>query len=107
MADFAHTRLIRQIDFPSMYANAVTSGTPRGASIPPHFPSDREALEAALGSLAWPEEARVMRIRSTLELEELLVSEALLEELPAGPEVQAVGGPEQMLFDAAGDLRDF
>jgi hypothetical protein len=107
LADFAHARLIREIDLPAMYANALTSGTPRGASIPPHFPSDHEALQAALGILARPGEARLMRIRDTRDLQELLVSEALLAELQADPGVQAVGQPEEVRFDSAGNLQGF
>jgi hypothetical protein len=106
LADFAHSRLIGKIDFPAMYLNAVTSGTPRGASFPPHFPSDRQALVAALGIIGAPEanQARLVRIRSTLELEELLVSEALLPEARGNPSLRVDGEAEELRFDSAGDL---
>jgi hypothetical protein len=107
MADLAHSRLVERIDFATTYANAVTSGTPRGAAIPPHFPSDREALAAAFRILGHPVQARVMRIRSTLELEELLISEALLAELRNKPGIRAVGEAGGMQFDAEGNLPDF
>jgi Domain of unknown function (DUF362) len=107
MADLAHSRLVQRIDFPTTYANAVTSGTPRGAAIPPHFPSDREALAAAFRILGHPARPRVMRIRSTLELEDLLISEALLAELRNEPGIQVVGEAAAMPFDPEGNLRDF
>jgi len=109
MADFAHSRLIEKIDLPVMYTNAITSGTPRGASIPPHFPSDREALKNALRAIgsAQPREARVVRIHNTLDLEDLLVSEALLPQARANPHLQVLGEAEEVRFSAAGDLLDF
>jgi hypothetical protein len=109
LADFAHSRLIGKIDFPTMYLNAVTSGTPRGASVPPHFPSDRQALVAALGTIGIPEarQARLVRIRSTLELEELLASEALLPEVRGNPGLRVNGETEELRFDSSGDLLDF
>ncbi len=106
LADLAHSRLIGKIDFPSTYTNVLTSATPRGASVPPHLASDREALRAALQSLGTPEpgELRLARIHSTLELEELLVSEALLGQARGNPELEVAGEAEPMRFDAAGDL---
>jgi hypothetical protein len=109
LADLAHSRLIEKIDFPATYTNALTSGTPRGASIPPHFPSDRESLSAALQTIGTsdPRQARVVRIRSTLEMDELLVSKGLLAEAQDNPELEVEGEPQPMRFDAAGDLPAF
>jgi hypothetical protein len=106
LADFAHSCLVAKIDFPAMFLNAVTSGTPRGASVPPHFSSDREALAAALSTIGVSEarQARLVRIRSTLELEVMLVSEALLPEASANPELRVEGEAEELRFDAEGDL---
>ena len=109
LADLAHSRLIEKIDLPATYTNALTSGTPRGASIPPHFPTDREALAAALQTIGTPDprQARVVRIRDTLELDELLVSEGLIANAQDNPELEVEGEPQPMRFDAAGDLPAF
>jgi hypothetical protein len=49
-------------------------------------------------------QARLVRIRSTLELEVMLVSEALLPEASANPELRVEGEAEELRFDAEGDL---
>jgi hypothetical protein len=109
LADVAHSRLIQKIDFPATYTNALTSGTPRGASVPPHFPTDREALAAALQSLGTADlrQARIVRIRDTLDLNRLLISEGLLAEARDNPELEVDEEPQPLRFDAAGDLPEF
>jgi hypothetical protein len=56
---------------------------PPTAKIPVYFESDREVLEKAVASLATgtPERLRIVRIVNTLEMAQLLVSEALGEEV--------------------------
>jgi hypothetical protein len=51
-----------------------------------------------------PWEARVIRIKNTLEMEELQVSEALLDELKGRSDVTPIGSLAEPRFDAAGDL---
>jgi hypothetical protein len=103
-ADFTTDRLVRAMDRHKTVTNALTALGPEKAAIPVHFPTDREAVEAALDSLGlWsPDTCRVVRIRDTLSLSRLLVSEALLPDLPSTCRV--VGEPEEMAFDGEGNL---
>src|SRR5215468_5642882 len=80
LADFTSTRLVRHMNHRATVINCLTAGYPEGAFIPVHFETDREVLDAALAIVGMrrPEEARVMRIRNTLCLEELEISEACL-----------------------------
>jgi hypothetical protein len=82
LADFTTERLVRKIDRAATYLNCVTSGLIARAKIPMSFPTDREAVEAALASLLLEDEgtARVGRIRDTLNLERIEVSENLVAE---------------------------
>src|SRR5207244_7255373 len=59
---------------------------------PIHYDTDREAIDAALASagLAPAERARVVRIRNTLRLDRLFVSEACRAELAARGDVEIV-----------------
>src|SRR5207249_10632017 len=70
LADFATSRLVRAIDYRATVVNALAAAHPEAAVIPVHFESDREAIDAALATigLAPPENARVVRIQSTLRL---------------------------------------
>jgi hypothetical protein len=51
-----------------------------------------------------PLRARVVRIKNTLQLGELEISESLLEAARAHPRLEVVGEPERLPFDADGTL---
>jgi hypothetical protein len=106
LADFTTTRLIELMDYRATCINCLTAGYPEGAFLPVAFDTDREVLDAALAIIGTrePEDGRVMRIRNTLAVEELEVSEPLLAEKPDNGEVAIVRGPEPIAFDAAGNL---
>ena len=57
--------------------------------------------------LTAPEEARVIRIESTLRLTELDISEALLEDAKLHSSLKVIGETEPFQFDAAGNLLPF
>ncbi|MCK4438484.1 hypothetical protein KAV47_05375, partial [Candidatus Bathyarchaeota archaeon] len=78
--------------------------------IPPFLANDRDAIATAIrisGPIK-PEAARVIRIKNTQELETLYISEALVDELRASPELQKrlvlVEEPREMQFDVMGYL---
>lgn len=101
LADFCAARAVAAIDRASTYANVLTAGNVCLAHVPPHYESDREVLEAALASCG-EGAARVARIRDTLSLAQLEVSEALLPELEG--RVRVVSEPAPMIFDERGTL---
>jgi hypothetical protein len=108
LADFATRRLANKINFKYTYTNSLTSGTVMRSKLPIILETDREAVEAALGTigLTEPHEAKVVRIKNTLELEEFRASEALQEAIRANPDLEITGGPEPLAFSPAGDLLD-
>jgi len=105
-ADFAARRLVDKIDMKPTLINCITACAPNGAKVPATYETDREAIETALGciGLTPPEDARVIRIRSTLVLGELEVSEALLAEVAKRETLTPLGAPTPLPFDAAGNL---
>jgi hypothetical protein len=105
LADFTTTRLVRGMNYRATVINCLTAGYPEGAFLPVHFDSDREVLDAALAIIGQrtPEQARVLRIRNTLTLDELDVSEACLAE-PAQTAFTPAGPARPLTFDAAGNL---
>lgn len=106
MADFTTRRLVDKIDIQATYMNCLTACGPESARIPMHFDTDREVLEAALGTLGWvePNAARVVHIADTLHLEEMWVSEALQAEARNQAGLAILTEPGQMSFDTAGNL---
>lgn len=107
-ADFTTERAYRKIDRWPTYINAVTGGAPEAARIPMICDSDKQALVYAMTTIGDipSDKARLMWIKNTLELEELLVSEAFLPEMRDRDDLKIVGGPFEMKFDDAGYLVD-
>jgi hypothetical protein len=106
LADFTTTRLVRSMNYRATVINCLTSGYPEGANLPVHLDSDREVIDAALAILGTrdPEDARIMRIRNTLSLDELEVSEPCLD-MPRGPVPFSIdGAARELVFDRDGNL---
>jgi hypothetical protein len=109
LADFVSRRLVDKIDPTATYINCLTGLSPESARIPITFDTDREAVEAALGTIGMvrPEEARIVRIKNTLLLEELDVSEACLPEIQQRENLEVLWGPKGLVFDSGGGLPAF
>jgi hypothetical protein len=106
LADFCSQRLAEKIDPLPTQINCITAMTPEKARIPIALKTDREAITTALTTVGpvEPWEARVIRIKNTLEMEELQVSEALMDELKGRSDIAFMGDLEDMPFDADGQL---
>jgi hypothetical protein len=106
LADFTSTRLVEKMDYRSTVINCLTAGYPEGAFVPVHFATDREVLDAALAIIGTrkPEQARILHIRNTMQLEEVDISEPCLEEKERQTEITPIGRPRPLEFDAAGNL---
>ena len=104
LADVTTRAVIRAMDPASMQANALTSTFLERVRLPLALASDREAIEAAVSTCNHPdlETLKIARIRNTLHLEDLHVSEALLRSIPDGVEV--LEGPLEWPFDDQGNL---
>jgi hypothetical protein len=105
-ADVIHERLYRKIDFDKMYLNTRTALNPAASRLPIHLPSDREALDLALGHLGSPPpaEQRVVWIRNTLSLDRIAISAPLAREVATLERWRLLEGAHPAHFDAAGNL---
>ena len=103
-ADVVAERLVSKMDRPATYLNALTSTTPFPVKIPMTMPTDRTAIAAALAMTAGvsPSQARLVRIKNTLKLRRMWVSQALLDE--GDERLRVVEDPRPMSFDADGSL---
>jgi hypothetical protein len=108
-AEFTHRRVVEAMDRQATYLNCLTGNSPMSAAIPLYFDTDRQVLDAALGTigLVGPEAARVVRIRDTLDLAEVLVSEAYASEAGQRADLSVLQPAASMEFDAKGDLLPF
>jgi hypothetical protein len=106
-ADVITMRLYRELDVPSTYANIITSCNLDGAAIPMIMNTDHDAVALAVKTVVRtrPPDCRMVRIRNTLQLAEIQVSENLLAQVRARPErFEVVSSPAALAFDANGML---
>jgi hypothetical protein len=107
MADVVHDRLVNDVDWKPTYINSLTASTPTAIRTPIHFPSDQAALEAIAPTVGKINLAQVTycRIRNTLELCDVAVSENLVRTLTSN--VTVISEPFEVPFERAGDFGDF
>jgi hypothetical protein len=105
-ADFTSTRLVRAMDYRATVINCLTAGYPEAANVPVHFDTDREVIDAALAIIGMrsPQTARILRIRNTLRLEEVEISEPCLGEPSRATEFSIGASAGPLTMDAGGDL---
>jgi hypothetical protein len=105
LVDFVPERFMRRVDHEVTRLNALTSCSPAGAKTPVVLRDDREAILAAIGTARLrPEGPRIVYIRDTLALQDVLVSEACRAPVAGREGIEIVSGPARLRFDARGRL---
>jgi hypothetical protein len=106
MADIVHKRLLDKIDWHPTSINSLTASTPAAIKVPIHFASDRVCLEKiapTVGKLNM-KEVTIGWVRNTMELATLAVSENLRAEIAKNPNLEIIGEPFALEFDAEGNF---
>lgn len=106
LAEFTTRACAESVDADITRINCITGGHPTAGAIPLVYDNDREAISAALQcvGLVSPERARVVHIRDTLHLSELMVSEAFSEQIEASELLSIEEAAQPMPFDSDGNL---
>lgn len=106
LADITTRRLFNKIDFEFTYANCFTSTVLLGGMIPVVVESDRLAIQGAIKTCNAADMSRIrmVRIPNTLHIEEIYISECMLEEAQQHSQITVLGKPEKFVFDAEGNL---
>ncbi|HXE81206.1 MAG TPA: lactate racemase domain-containing protein [Vicinamibacterales bacterium] len=105
LADIVSSRLVAQMDPAISYTNALSAMTPATVRVSIHFPTDRECLQAALRVAGvTPEAARILRIRSTLHLAQVVASEAYAPSLDGREDLTVLVPPSPWSFDSEGNF---
>ena len=101
LADLTTKRLVDKIDYDVTYKNCITGISLEKGAVPMYFENDRQAIEVALDSIGLTSspKSKVVRIKNTLRLDIVGVSEAYLDELHQRNDVEILGDPEPMQFD--------
>lgn len=106
LADITTQRLFDKMDFVATFTNGVTSNGMGGSRIAPFMATQKLAIQCAarLTLKTDYENLRIVRISNTLDLADIWVSEALLDEVAANPALTQLSEPEFFNFDANDDL---
>ena len=105
-ADVSTKRLYDKIDAEKAYTNALTARVVAPVKLPVIMENDLTVIKAALklASAADPRQMRIVRIRNTLSLGRMEISEALLEEARHMSGVRVAAPAAPYAFDEHGDL---
>lgn len=105
-ADFTTQRLVDKTDLEVTYANGLTSTVVAPTKIATTLPNDREAIQAAIKTCNILDfnQAKLVRIKNTLVLGEIEVSEALFDYVRDHPSMELCSDPYDFSFDEHGNL---
>jgi hypothetical protein len=104
MADVISQRLFDRIDWHATNINGITASNLNVVKTPIRCPNDQSALDLLAGSVGRTrsEDVTIVRVRNTLELNRMQVTENLLD----GKNFES-GEPFELTFDGSGNLAYF
>ncbi|MCD6122280.1 MAG: DUF2088 domain-containing protein [Spirochaetales bacterium] len=108
MADFITKRYFNKIDFSQTYPNSITTTDPARAKIPMVLDSDKLAIKAAIKTcnLKSLETVRLVRIKNTLSLDDILASPAALKSVTEPDRIKVIGEGFKFKFDSRANIKD-
>lgn len=105
-ADFTTKRLYSKFNADQTYPNLLTAGFPEPGKMPMLMDNQKLTIQAAIktASLTDPRQVRMVRIKDTLHLGEIEISEAMIPEAEALSNVEIISEPYELDFNEDGDL---
>ena len=106
LADVTTKRCVDKIDVDCTYPNVVTSTVLCTPKIPLFTHSDEACIQIALRTCNYidREHPRIVHIQDTMNLEEIYISEHMLEEAKANEHIEVLTEPQEWPFDENGNL---
>src|SRR5690606_35368575 len=106
IAEYCRSQLVREMDVEKTRINCLTALHITAAAIPVHWETDREVLQVAAGQ--WgpqlPGQRRWMWSPDTLQLGEVICSEAYLAETTGRNDLSIIEPLAELQWDATGQL---
>ncbi|MED3562075.1 lactate racemase domain-containing protein [Bacillus xiapuensis] len=105
-ADFTTQRLLDKMDREGTYANGLTSTVCAPTKIATTLPNDKMAIQAAVKTCNILDftDVKLVRIKNTLVLSEIEVSEPLLDYVKQHPNMEQISDVYDFAFDESGNL---
>lgn len=106
LADFTTRRFFNKIEFDQTYPNSITSTVQETVKIPMILDTDKLAIQGAIKTcnIEDMEKAKIVRIKNTLDMEYIYISEGLIKEAESNLNLEIVGELQELEFDADGNL---
>ena len=106
LSDFTTRRLVSKMDAEATYANGLTSTVCLPCNISVTMENDLYAIKAAIKTcnIMNYHQCRLVRIRNTLQLEEIEISISMLEEARSRTDIEILSEPYELSFDSNGNL---
>ena len=106
MLDMTTMRAYKKFDMEQTYPNCITSTTPVTVKIPMVLKNDRQVFQCCIKTCNVLDcsKVRIIHIKNTLSLNEIEVSESLVPEVQADPDMEILSTPYELSFDAEGNL---
>lgn len=105
-ADFTTKRLYSKFDTAQTYPNLLTAGFPEPGKMPMLLDNQKLTIQAAIKTAALTDssQVRMVRIKDTLHLGEIEISEAMLTEAKTLENIEILSEPYELNFNEDGDL---
>ena len=106
LADITTRKFFMKTNLNETALNSIASMCPEQGRMPCIADNDKKAIEAGLLTLGAidPCNARIVCIKNTQELETLLVSESMMDEVNNNIFLETISDPEEICFDNCGNL---
>lgn len=106
-ADVTTRQCLNSINWDTTWTNAITSTQLNGGKIPVYMNNDYDALRLAIRTCNGIDyrQVKLARIKNTLSMGEIEVSQALYERIAQQDNIEYIAGPYDMCFDGQGMLR--
>ncbi|WP_226670685.1 lactate racemase domain-containing protein [Metabacillus litoralis] len=106
-ADFTTQRLVDKMDREVTYANGLTSTVCAPTKIATTLANDKDAIKAAIKTCNILDftQVKMVRIKNTLDIAEIEVSEALLNLVAEHPDMEQISDTFELPFNDEGNLK--
>ncbi len=106
IVDFTTQRVYGKLRFDQTYPNALSTTVPASVKIPMVLKNDRHAIQSAIRTcnVLAKDKVRMVRIKNTMDMHTISVSENLLEEVKRHQRMEQSGGPYELTFNEEGNL---
>lgn len=105
--DIAPQRFFRQLNLDNTYPNFVTDCGPQMYKIPVIVDNDEEVFRTAIATCLQIDQKNphIIIIKNSLEIEDILISEAMIPEAKGRQDLTILSDPFELEFDEYGDMR--